>query len=168
MCIGNGCKLHIGFSFFLSEILRNKDYNLEHMLLILGTTFFFSLTGKETSLHSAEKGNSIRSITHQKTQWVWDADDYCSANRLWWESLRRGITVITLAISDQWAGPVNRPSLIGSISLSLDHKNTSFNPSPQCFSGFHSPLLQVGLAHVIFLQLWMYGLFTACWSQFCK
>lgn len=45
------------------EILRNKDYSLEHMLLTLGATFLF-LTGKEASLHSAEKENSIRSITH--------------------------------------------------------------------------------------------------------
>lgn len=44
------------------EILRNKDYSLEHMLLTLGATFL-SLTGKEP-LHSAVKENSIRSITH--------------------------------------------------------------------------------------------------------
>jgi len=108
------------------EILRNKDYYLEHMLLTLGATFL-SLTGKETSLRSAEKENSIRSITHYKTQW--DADYYCSVNWLWWEILRRGITIIILAITDQWAGLLNRPSLTGSISLSLDHWKSSFNSS---------------------------------------
>lgn len=65
---------------------------------------------------------------------------------------KRDSFIIILAITDQWAGLVNRPSLTGSFSLSFDPWKSSFNSS--CLPVFlRAPqaTLTGGLIHIYFL-----------------